>query len=70
MIVISPTELRSKQKSYLNMAEKEDVVIKRSPKRIHFVKECTITDEDLKRGISTEELINRVHKRIDAFPDK
>jgi hypothetical protein len=34
------------------------------------VRERTITDEDLKRGISTEELVNRVHKRIDAFPDK
>jgi hypothetical protein len=54
MVIISPIELRPEQKKYLDMAEKERI----------------ITDEDLKRGISTEELIRRVHKRIDAFPDK
>ncbi len=68
MIVISPTELRTKQKKYLDLAEKEQVVIKRGSKLIHLVvKERTITDEDLERGITAEELIKRVHKRIDAF---
>jgi hypothetical protein len=71
MIVISPTELRAEQKKYLDMAEKEEVVIKRGSKLIYLhVKERTITDEDLQRGISAEELIKRVHRRIDAFPDK
>jgi hypothetical protein len=71
MVIISPTELRSEQKKYLDMAEKEDVVVKRGSKLIHLVvRERTITDEDLRRGISAEELIKRVHKRIDAFPDK
>jgi hypothetical protein len=71
MIVISPTELRAEQKKYLDLAEKQQVAIKRGNKLIHLVvKERLITDEDLERGISGEELIRRVHKRIDAFKDK
>ncbi|MFT4221887.1 hypothetical protein [Dysgonomonas sp.] len=71
MIVISPTELRADQKKYLDLAEREEVVIKRGSKLIHLVvKERLITDEDLARGISGEELIKRVHKRIDTFKDK
>jgi hypothetical protein len=68
MVIITPTELRSEQKKYLDMAEKEDVVIKRGSKLIHLVvKERTITDEELKRGISAEELKKRMHKRIDKI---
>jgi hypothetical protein len=52
------------------MAERENVVVKRGSKLIHLVvRERTITDEDLGRGITADELIKRVHKRIDA-PDK
>jgi hypothetical protein len=68
MVIISPTELRSEQKKYLDMAEKEDVVVKRGSKLIHLVvRERTITDEELKRGISAEELKKRMHKRIDKM---
>ncbi|MDR0733493.1 MAG: hypothetical protein LBF08_05490 [Dysgonamonadaceae bacterium] len=71
MVVISPTELRAEQKKYLDLAEKEDVVIKRGQKLIHLVvKERTITDEDLRRGITGEELKRRMHKRIDKLFDK
>jgi hypothetical protein len=71
MIVISPTELRAEQKKYLDMAEKQQVAIKRGNKMIHLVvKERLITEEDLARGITAEELVKRVHKRIDAFKDK
>jgi antitoxin component of MazEF toxin-antitoxin module len=71
MIVISPTELRAEQKKYLDLAEKQEVVVKRGNKMIHLVvKERLITYEDLARGITAEELIKRVHKRIDGFKDK
>ncbi|GAB6008402.1 hypothetical protein [Dysgonomonas reticulitermitis] len=71
MIVISPTELRAEQKKYLDLAEKQEVVIKRGNKLIHLVvKERLITNEDMARGITAEELVKRVHKRIDAFKDK
>jgi hypothetical protein len=71
MIVISPTELRAEQKKYLDLAEKQEVAIKRGNKMIHLVvKERLITDEDLERGITAEELVKRVHKRIDKIFDK
>jgi hypothetical protein len=71
MIVISPTELRAEQKKYLDLAEKQEVAVKRGNKMIHLVvKERLITDEDLERGITAEELVKRVHKRIDGFKDK
>jgi hypothetical protein len=71
MIVISPTELRAEQKKYLDMAEKEEVVIKRGSKLIYLhVKERTITDEDLQRGISGEELLERLRPRIKKLFDK
>lgn len=71
MIVISPTELRAEQKKYLDLAEKQQVAIKRGNKLIHLVvKERLITDEDLARGISGDELKKRMHKRIDRIFDK
>lgn len=36
MVVISPTELRNEQKKYLDLAEKERVVVKRGKKFIHL----------------------------------
>ena len=71
MIVITPTELRSEQKKYLDLAEKEKVVIKRGSKLIELVvRERLITEEDLERSITAEELIEQVHKRIDAFKER
>jgi hypothetical protein len=71
MIVISPTELRAEQKKYLDMAEKDEVVIKRGSKLIYLqVKERTITDEDLQRGISGEELLERLRPRIKKLFEK
>lgn len=71
MIVISPTELRAEQKKYLDLAEREEVVVKRGSKLIHLVvRERTITDEDLKRGITGEELLERVRPRIKELFDK
>jgi len=65
MIVISPTELRAEQKKYLDLAEREEVVIKRGSKLIHLVvKERTITDEDLKQAITGEELLAGVREDI------
>ncbi|MDR1882562.1 MAG: hypothetical protein LBR26_07240 [Prevotella sp.] len=68
MIIISTTELRAEQKKYLDLAEKQQIAIKRGNKLIHMVvKERLITDEDLTRGISGEELKKRMHKRIDKI---
>lgn len=71
MIIITPTELRAEQKKYLDLAEKEQVVIKRGSKLIELVvKERLITDEDIARGISGEELKKRMRKRIDKIFEK
>jgi len=68
MIVISPTELRNEQKKYLELAEKEKVVIKRGNKLIHLVvSDRVITEEDLNNGISCAEAKKRVLKHIDTL---
>ena len=65
MVVISPTKLRNEQKKYLEIAEKELVVIKRGDKLIHLVvKERTITDEDIKNSLTREELMQGVREDI------
>lgn len=71
MIVISPTELRTNQKKYLDLAENETVVIKRGKKLIELVvKERLITEEDLKNGITAAELVQAVTENIKKFPKK
>jgi hypothetical protein len=71
MIVISPTELRAEQKKYLDMAEKQQVAIKRGNKMIHLVvKERLITEEDLRTGLTADELLERVIPKIEKLFDK
>lgn len=68
MIIISPTDLRNEQKMYLELAERENVVVKRGNKLIHLiVSDRVITDEDLKRGITGDELKKRVFNHIDTL---
>lgn len=68
MIVISPTELRANQKKYFDLAEKEQVLIKRGSQLIELVvKQKAITDSDLKDGISVEEVKRQVHGHIDKL---
>jgi hypothetical protein len=71
MIVISPTELRSEQKRYLELAEKEQVIIKKGTKLIELVvKERTITDDDIKNSLSLKDVKTQVYKHIDKLFDK
>lgn len=66
MIVISPTELRAEQKKYLELAEVEQVLVKRGSKLIELVvRERTITDADVRESLSLEEVRKRVHRHID-----
>ncbi|MDL2256253.1 hypothetical protein LJC38_06685 [Parabacteroides sp. OttesenSCG-928-K15] len=68
MIVISPTELRANQKRYFDLAEKEQVFVKRGTQLIELVvKQKMITDLDLKHGISTEDVKSQVHEHIDKL---
>jgi hypothetical protein len=71
MIVISPTKLRSEQKRYLELAEKEQVIIKKGTKLIELVvKERTITDDDIKNSLSLKDVKTQVYKHIDKLFDK
>ena len=71
MIVISPTELRTAQKKYFELAEKEQVIVKRGEKLIELVvKQRNITNEDLINGVSVEEVKRQVHNHIDKLFDK
>ena len=66
MIIISPTELRTEQKKYLELAEKETVIVKRGAKLIELVvRERTITDGDVKNSMSLKEVKKQVHDHID-----
>ena len=60
-MIVSP-----EQKKYLDLAEKEKVVIKRGTKLIELiVRERTVTDDDVRNGLSLEEVKEQVHKHID-----
>lgn len=66
MIVISPTELRAEQKKYLELAEVEQVLVKRGTKLIELVvRERSITDTDIRESLSLEEVRKQVHRHID-----
>ena len=67
MIIISPTELRASQKKYFDLAEKEQVIVKRGGTLIELVvKQRTITDADL----SANEVKKQVHEHIDKLFDE
>ena len=72
MRIITPTELRNQQRKYLELAETERIAVKRGDKLIHLVvADRVISEEDLKRRITGQELKNRVFKHIDnLFEDK
>lgn len=74
MIVISPTELRTNLKKYLDLANEERVVIQRGrTEMFELVKKEHIEDSeisDLKRAITGEELLARVIPRIEKLFDK
>ena len=66
MIVISPTELRTEQRRYLELAEKEQVVVKRGTKLIELVvKERIVSDDDVRNSLSLKEVQEQVHQHID-----
>ena len=66
MIVISPTELRAEQKKYLDLAEVEQVIVKRGTKLIELVvRDRSISDADIQEGLSLDEVRKQVHRHID-----
>ena len=74
MLVISPTELRSNLKKYLDLAQDERIVIQRGrTEMFELVKRERIEDSevnDLKRAISGEELLERVTPHIEKLFNK
>jgi hypothetical protein len=67
MIVISSTEFRNDPEKYLDIAkDNEKVIIQRSRTEMYELvkKERVITDEDLERGLTADELLNRVRPKI------
>jgi len=76
MIVISPTKLRNEQKKYLEIAEKEPVVIKRGDKLIHLIVQESLPESsselpaDFHRAISMDEAIIRVEEGMRKIVSK
>ena len=53
MVIISPTELRNEQKKYLDLAEKERVIVKRGQKFINL----TVSDKIDEAGSELKEWV-------------
>lgn len=71
MVIINSTDLRTNQRKYLDLAQTEQVFIKRGRQLIELVvRPCDITEEDLANGISGRQLIKEVTANIMKFPDK
>ena len=82
MTIVSSKEFATKPARYYELAGKEQVVIKRGKNRYHLV--CTSQpietypeqpvlepDDNLRRAITAEELLNRIHKDIqDKFKNR
>ena len=66
MIIISPTELRTEQKRFFELAEKERVMVKNKNNIIELVvRKRTITDDDVKNSLSIKDVKRLVHEHID-----
>jgi len=72
MRVISSAELRNNMKKYLDLAASEQIIIQRGKTDTYILQkqEYLEPDEDLKRAISAEELLERVKPRINKMFDK
>ncbi len=72
MRVISSAELRSNMKKYLDLATSEQIIIQRGRKETFILQkqEYLEPDEDLKRAISSKELLERVIPRIEKMFEK
>ena len=74
MTVISTKEFISNQNKYFDLAVNEDVFIKREngmfhliykPVEIQYIEQQILEpDDNLKRAITAEELLDRIHKDI------
>ncbi|MCW3789711.1 type II toxin-antitoxin system Phd/YefM family antitoxin [Plebeiibacterium sediminum] len=66
MRVISSAELRNNMKKYLDLAASEQIIIQRGKKETFVLKkqEYLEPDEDLKRAISMDELLDGVKEDI------
>jgi hypothetical protein len=62
MVIISSTELKDGLESYSDMVKNSEAVITQ--------RGCTITDEDMERGLTADELLKRVRPRIKKLFEK
>lgn len=66
MRVISSSELRSNMKKYLDLARKEDIIIQRGRNETFTLRQTEYLepDEDLKRAITMDELLENVKEDL------
>ena len=74
MTVISSREFATNQEKYFDMAENENVCIKRKNGMFHLIYQPVVTqyskqvilepDDNLRNAITAEELLKRVHEDI------
>ncbi|GHV04095.1 hypothetical protein FACS189416_1730 [Bacteroidia bacterium] len=64
MIVISSTDLKTNQRKYFDLAEKERVIVKRGAKFIELVVKDNIEENDLARAITGDALLKGIKADI------
>lgn len=72
MVIISSAELRNNMKKYLDIAKTEKVVIQRGRNETFvLVAQNNAADEDLRRAITVDEVLERVREGLnDMFERK
>lgn len=68
MVIISSAELRNNMKKYLDIAQKEKVIIQRGRNETFvLVAQNKADEEDLKRAITVEDVLARVREGLNEM---
>lgn len=67
MCIVSITEFNNNPAKYMQIAKRETVIIKGEGETFELVKKSLITEDDLAKGISADELKKRMYSRIDKL---
>lgn len=71
MVIISSAELRNNMKKYLDIAKTEKVLIQRGRNETFvLVAQNNSDDEDIRRAITVDEVLARVHEGLNEIFDR
>ena len=71
MVIISSAELRNNMKKYLDIAQKEKVIIQRGRNETFvLVAQNKADEEDLRRAITVEDVLARVREGLNEMVER